>query len=385
VRRLLLVGRGLRAPRRVDRQYTGVQHPERTIPTPELVDLGEIRAAAERIRGVVVRTPLLPFGSPLPGDRFGRTRAWLKPESLQPIGAFKLRGAYNAVASLTQEALARGVVAHSSGNHAQGVARAARLLGTRAVVVMPRGAPALKVERVRADGAEIVFVGADPDERAEKAHELAEERGLDLVPSYDDRRIIAGQGTAGLEIVQGVEEGGDAAIAPPGMPFSVLVPVGGGGLSGGVATAVKSLRPEARVFGVEPELAADATESLQAGRIVKWASDRAARTIADGLRTTSLSPLTFAHLQRWLDGMLTVSEAEIGAAMAAATDGARLVLEPSGAVSLAAWLFHARELPEDGPVICLLSGGNVDVELYRRLVDEGRSTGRSAADTGAPV
>ena len=362
-----------------------MQTVERAKPAPELVTLEEIRAAEERIRGAVVRTPLLPFGPPIAGDRYGRTRAWLKPESLQPIGAFKLRGAYNAVASLTTEQGARGVVAHSSGNHAQGVARAARLLGIHAVVVMPEGAPALKVDRVRADGAEIVFVGPDPDERAERAHQLAVDRGLNLVPSYDDRRIIAGQGTAGLEIVEQVETGGESAIAPRGMPFTVLVPVGGGGLSGGVATAVKSQRPEARVFGVEPELAADAAESLRAGRIAKWSADQAARTVADGLRTTALSPLTFAQLQRWLDGMLTVSEAEIADAMVAAADGARLILEPSGAVSLAAWLFHADELPGDGPVICLLSGGNVDADTYARLIDQGRSTGRSAGDASTPV
>ncbi len=222
-----------------------MQPSERPQGTPDLVTLEEIRQAAERIAGVVVRTPLIPFGPPLEGNRYGHPRTWIKPESLQPIGAFKLRGAYNAIASLSDEERARGVVSHSSGNHAQGVARAGRLLDTHVIVVMPTGAPELKVERVLADGAEIVFVGPDPDERAQRAHELSEERGLVLVPSYDDPRIIAGQGTTGLEIAEQVSAGGDAAIAPPGTPFTVLVPVGGGGLIGGVATAIKSLRPDA--------------------------------------------------------------------------------------------------------------------------------------------
>jgi threonine dehydratase len=344
---------------------------------------------------VVVRTPLIPFGPPLDDDRYGRPRTWIKPESLQPIGAFKLRGAYNAVASLSDEQRARGVVSHSSGNHAQGVARAGRLLGVHVIVVMPKGAPALKVERVLADGAEIVFVGPDPDERAQRAHELADERGLVLIPSYDDRRIIAGQGTAGLEIVEQASAGGDAAIAPEQTPFTVLVPVGGGGLIGGIATAVKALRPDARVFGVEPELAADANESFRSGELRAWAAEKAGRTIADGLRTTSLSALTFAHVRAHVDGMLTVGEDEICVAMAAAADQTRLVLEPSGAVTLAAWLFHGSDLPATGPVICLASGGNVDPDVYANLVERGRMADRDtvraprsndeAAGTGAPL
>jgi threonine dehydratase len=350
----------------------------------ELVTLAEIQAAAERIAGIVVRTSLIPFGPPQPADRYGHPRAWLKPESLQPIGAFKLRGAYNALAGLTDEERSRGVVAHSSGNHAQGVARAARLLNIRAIVVMPSDAPALKVERVRADGAEIVFVGPDPDERAQRSHELAQAHGYELIPSYDDRRIIAGQGTAGIEIAEQLASGGAAAIAPAGTPFSVLVPVGGGGLISGISAALKALRPEARVLGVEPELAADATESLRSGRLTKWPAERTARTVADGLRTTGLSPLTFAQARAHVNGMLTVSEDEIAAAMAAAADQARLVLEPSGAVSLAAWLFHVDELA-DGPVVCLLSGGNVDPEHYSQLVDRGRAAQAGAAAGGAPL
>ena len=217
-----------------------------------LVGLAEIRAAAAILRGVAVHTPLVPFGPP-------DARTFLKAESLQPIGAFKIRGAYAAIAGLPAEARARGVITYSSGNHAQGVARAARLLGIPAVVVMPSDAPPMKRARVIADGAEVVTVGTASEERRRVAERLAKERGLAIIPPYDDDRIIAGQGTCGLEIVEDLPD-----IA------AVLVPVGGGGLASGVVVAVKALRPRARVIGVEPELAADARESLEAGRIVEW-------------------------------------------------------------------------------------------------------------------
>jgi len=219
---------------------------------PDLVPVAEIRAAAARLDGIALRTPLLPFGVPLPGDPQGRTRAWLKPESLQPIGAFKIRGAWNALAALTPEERARGVITHSSGNHAQGVARAARILGIRAVIVMPDDAPAVKVAGVRADGAEIDVVGPAGEERIARADARAAAEGLVLVPSYDDPRIIAGQGTAGLEIAEQLAELGLADG-----PATVLVPIGGGGLAAGVATALAAVRPGTVVLGVEPELAAD--------------------------------------------------------------------------------------------------------------------------------
>ncbi len=243
-----------------------------------LVSLADVRDAAERIRGVALRTPLLAFG-PI-DDRVGAARVWLKPENLQPIGAFKIRGAYNALATLTEPERKAGVVTHSSGNHAQGVARAARLLGIRAVIVMPDDAPAIKVNGVRADGAEIDVVGTDNEERMARADQLASERGLLLIPSYDDARIVAGQGTVGLEIVEQLVEMGRA-----GRPLTVVVPIGGGGLSAGVCVAVKGLRPDAVVVGVEPELAADAAESMAQDRIVRWGSDLTGRTIADGVRT----------------------------------------------------------------------------------------------------
>lgn len=321
---------------------------------PALVTLDAIRAAAERLRGITIRTPLLGFGR-LENRRF------LKAESLQPIGAFKLRGAYVAVASLLPEELARGVITYSSGNHAQGVARAARLLGAPAVVVMPSDAPAVKRERVAADGAEIVIVGTASDERQRVAEEIAAQRGLAVIPPFDDDRIIAGQGTVGLEIAEDLP---DLAV--------VLVPVGGGGLASGIATATASLRRGVRVIGVEPELAADARESLERGEIVAWPAERVSRTIADGTRTQALGARTSAHMRAHLDSIVTVSEAEIAAGVRLAAERSRLVVEPSGALGIAAMAFHAGELGldrVDGSVVAVVSGGNVDPERYRTFLE----------------
>ncbi len=319
-----------------------------------LVTIDDIRAAAERLRGVIVETPLVAFGRP-------EDRRFLKAESLQPIGAFKLRGAYAAIASLPAEALARGVISYSSGNHAQGVARAARLLGVPAVIVMPSDAPAIKRDRVAADGAQIVTVGTASDERQQVAESIAAQRGLAIIPPYDDDRIIAGQGTVGLEIAEALPD-----LA------AVLVPIGGGGLASGVATAVRAIRPDARVIGVEPELAADARDSLAAGEIVRWEAELVSRTIADGTRTQALGVRTFAHLRAYLDSIVTVSEAEIAAAIRLAAERSRLVVEPSGALSLAAMAFHAGELGLDrggGVVVAVVSGGNVDPEAYRTYLE----------------
>ncbi len=315
----------------------------------ELVGLDEIRAAAERLHGIALRTPLVPFGPP------GRNQ-WLKAESLQPIGAFKIRGAYNAAAQVPPEDRARGLITYSSGNHAQGVARAARLLGVPAAIVMPSDAPEVKRARVEADGAQIVVVGPASDERRRVAEELASSRGLAIIPPFDDRRIVAGQGTVGLEIVEDMP---DVAV--------VFVPVGGGGLAAGVAAAITALAPNARVIGVEPELAADARDSLAEGRIVAWPADRVGRTIADGTRTQSIGALNFAHLSVQLDAIVTVTEIEIAAAVRLAAEEARLVVEPSGALVIAAMRFHAAEAGLtglDGPVVGVVSGGNVDPERY---------------------
>ena len=316
-----------------------------------LVELDDIRAAAERIRGVAVRTPLLPWDE----------RTWLKPESLQPVGAFKMRGAYNKLASLTDAQRARGVITYSSGNHAQAVARAARLLDTSAVIVMPDDAPRVKVDGVRRDGAEIVFTGPGSEERHAIALQLVAERGYTMVEPYDDPAIIAGQGTIGLEIVEDL----------PGVT-SVLVPVSGGGLSAGIATAVKLLRPAARMIGVEPELAADAKESLERGELVSWPGEQTNRTMADGLRTQSLGPLPFEHLRRYLDVVVTVSEDEIADAMRVLAHRARLVIEPSGAAAMAAHLAGRAE-PDagDDARVVILSGGNLDPERFLEILSGG--------------
>jgi threonine dehydratase len=320
-----------------------------------LVSLDDVRAAAKRLRGIAIHTSLVPFGPP-------GLRRFLKAESLQPIGAFKIRGAYAAIATLSPDALGRGVITYSSGNHAQGVARAARLLGAPAVIVMPADAPEIKRERVAADGAEIVTVGPASDERQRVAEEIAAQRGLAMIPPFDDDRIIAGQGTIGLELVEDLP---DLAV--------VLVPVGGGGLASGVAVAVRALRPDARVIGVESELAADARESLRRGEIVAWPAELVSRTIADGTRTQALGVRTFAHLRALLlDSIVTVSEAEIAAGVRLAAERSRLVAEPSGALSVAALAFHAGELGLDranGPVVAVVSGGNVDPARYREYLE----------------
>ena len=310
-----------------------------------LVTVEDIRAASARIAHVVVRTPVVPC-------RWD-TEFALKPESLQPVGSFKLRGATNAVAQLDAAQRAAGVVTHSSGNHGQALAYAARAAGTPCTVVVPEGAPAVKIDQIRALGAEAVLV--PPAEREIRAAWYVTERGRTLIPPYDDRRIISGQGTVGLEIVEDVP---DVSV--------VLVPVGGGGLASGVATAVKALRPETAVIGVEPEYAADARESLAAGRVVSWDVERTFRTSADGLRT-NLSELTLAHLRERLDAIVTVTEEEIAAAMARLIRETRLVVEPSGAVAAAARLFRPDELPT-GRTVAVVSGGNVDPAVLARAV-----------------
>lgn len=313
----------------------------------DLVSLDDIHAAAAGLAGRIIRTPLLPC-------------AWddgllVKPESLQPVGSFKIRGATHAVSQLSVTARARGVVTHSSGNHGQALAYAARAAGVPCTVVIPQGAPEVKIERVRALGAEIQLV--PPAQRLAAALQVAAERGRTLVPPYDDRWIIAGQGSIGLEIIEDLP---DVAV--------VLVPVGGGGLASGVATAVKALRPAVAVIGVEPEQAADAYESLAAGELIVWDVARTHRTAADGLRT-SLSPLTLAHLTARLDGIVTVSEDEIAAALRCLVRQARLVVEPSGAVAAAARMFRRDELPA-GRAVAVVSGGNVEPTVLAKTLTD---------------
>ncbi|KAA6459091.1 threonine/serine dehydratase [Acidobacteria bacterium AB60] len=325
-----------------------------TTATEQLVSLDTIRAAAERIAGVTVKTPLIraPFDG-VAGQVF------LKAESLQPIGSFKLRGAANKILQLSREEIGRGVITYSSGNHAQGVAYAARAVGAKAVIVMPSNAPAIKRAATLALGAEIVDVGVASSERLAKAEELVRQHGYVVVPPYDDEKIIAGQATCALEVVE----------ALPDVDL-VLSPVSGGGLLSGTAAAVKLLRPEAKVFGIEPELAGDAAESFRTGTLVTWPAELTSRTIADGLRTQSVGERNFAHIRAYVDGILTLSEAEIRAAMRAIVATTRLVPEPSGAVTTAALLFHAHQLPPYRKAAAIVSGGNVDPRMLAEVLTE---------------
>ena len=328
------------------------------------VTIEDIRGAQARIAGTAVRTPLVQVDprrmqaagvSPLPFELF------LKVESAQPIGSFKLRGAYNMAAQLPESSRLAGLITYSSGNHAQGVAFAARALGTKAVIVMPEGAPEIKKQATAALGAEIVIVGNASSERKAKAEELAALHGYAIVPPYDHADIIAGQATCGLEIVEQL----------PGVEL-VLVPVSGGGLLSGVATAVK-LSSEAgavKVWGAEPELAADAKESFETRHLVEWPAAKTTRTIGDGLRTQSLGQLNFEHILRYVDGITAVPEEAIFAAMRLALAATEIEIEPSGAVSLAAALFGHHHLPTARKVVAVISGGNIDPALKLRLQQE---------------
>jgi len=311
-----------------------------------VVTVDDIRAAAERIRGSVVRTPLIPapWGDP---DR----PLWLKPENLQAVGAFKVRGAFNAIAHLDAAVRARGVVAYSSGNHAQAVAHAAASYGIAASIVMPEETPAVKVDATRSHGAEVVLCAAG--RREQVADEVVARTGGVLIPPFDHPDVIAGQGTIGLEIVEDLPD-----VA------TVIVPVSGGGLASGIGTAIKALAPQARMIGVEPELAADTAAGLAAGHRVNWSIEDRNRTIADGLRSQP-SELTFAHLQRVLDESTTVSENDIRAAVREIAVRAHLVAEPSGATALAA--YRRRETPP-GPTVVVLSGGNVEPRLLAEIL-----------------
>jgi threonine dehydratase len=314
-----------------------------------MVTLDDIREAQSRLEGVALRTELIPF----PNEH---GQLYLKPENLQPVGAFKLRGAYNKIASLSAEQRQRGVIAYSSGNHAQGVAYAARALGVKAIIVMPSNAPRIKREATAAMGAEIVTVGLASDERRAKAEAMAAEHGYTVVPPYDDEQIIAGQGTMGLEILQDL----------PAVE-TVLVPVGGGGMISGIASAIKQSDPKVRVIGVEPELAADALASLRSGKIVALSAEQVSRSVADGLRTQSIGRANFEHIRKYVDDIVTVSDDEIREAMRRLAENPMTVPEPSGAVAVAAFLFRQDQLPKANVSVAIVSGGNVEPEFLAQI------------------
>jgi len=307
------------------------------------------------LRDITVRTPLLEvhLGNPADSDK---RRLFLKLENLQPIGAFKLRGAYNKIASLSEEERQRGVIAYSSGNHAQGVAYSARALKTKAVIVMPGNAPAIKLEATASMGAEIVKVGPGSLERQLKAEELAGKHGYAIVPPYNDEKIIAGQGTMGLEILETLPD-----------VEAVLVPVGGGGMISGIATAIKLSKPSVKVIGVEPALAADAQASFRSAKLVDFPAEQVTQTIADGLRTQSIGPINFEHIRKYVDDIVTVSEDEIRETMRRLAANPKTVAEPSGAVSVAGFLFHADQLPRATIHVAVISGGNIEPGMLQEL------------------
>jgi threonine dehydratase len=315
-----------------------------------MIELVDVEAAAERLAGVAHRTPVVT--SRTLDERVG-ARVHIKAECFQRIGAFKFRGAYNKISSLDADALARGVVAYSSGNHAQAVALAAQLLGSRATIVMPEDAPAAKLEATRGYGAEVVMYDRWTESREEIGAALAAERGLALVPPYDDPLVMAGQGTAALELFADV----------PGLDV-ILVPVSGGGLIAGCSTVAKALQPECRVVGVEPETGNDTQQSLARGERVRI---DVPRTIADGLQAPEPGALTFDVNRQRVDEIVTVSDDEIVAAMVFLHDRMKLVAEPSGAIGVAALLSGKIDV-RDRTAGVILSGGNVGAKRFAELV-----------------
>jgi threo-3-hydroxy-L-aspartate ammonia-lyase len=320
----------------------------------DLVTLEEIEEAARRLEGIILPTPLVAFRAKSPSA----PRLRLKAESLQPVGSFKLRGAYTAISGVPEADRKNGVIAHSSGNHAHAVAYAARALGVPAVLVVPSTIPGIKVDACRVLGAEIVLVEPTIEARVETAERLSAAHGYPLISPFDDRHVIAGQGTAGLEIIE----------AAPDVD-AVLVPISGGGLISGIAAAVKSRRPDVQVIGVEPELAADARASFRAGRRIAWPSSDTRRTIADALRVECVGELPFAHLRAYVDDIVTVSEEEIREAMRQIAQRTGLVAEPGGAVTTAAYLSRFADAPgERRDFVAVLSGCNADPALYAEVL-----------------
>ena len=310
-----------------------------------LVSLEDIRRARERVKPIARVTPLIDVSAAA-----GR-RLLVKCESLQPGGAFKIRGAYNMVAQLTSEERRRGVITFSSGNHGQALALAARELGAPAVVVMPTTAPKIKIDGTRGFGAEVIFAGTTSVDRRVRAEKEAAERGLTMVPPFDHEWIIAGQGTAGLEIL---EQQPDVA--------AVLVPIGGGGLAAGVATAIKLTRPDVTVIGVEPAGAAAMKASIEAGHPVTLPKTE---SVADGLMPVRPGDLTFLHVQKYADKVVTVDDAQIIDAVFWLFSNAKIVAEPSGAASVAAALAGAADV--EGPVVAIISGGNIGPEKLEEM------------------
>jgi threonine dehydratase len=312
-----------------------------------VVTRDDVVAARERIGGLVERTPLIE-------SEIAGTRVWLKCECLQTGGAFKLRGATNRLLQLSEDERRRGVVAFSSGNHARGVAIAARRIGIRAVIVMPSDAPQVKVDGTRSEGAEIIFYDRRTESREAIAQRISDETGAIVVPSFDDPAIVAGQGTAGLEVID--QLGGSAP--------RIVIPCGGGGLASGIALAV----PEAEIVIVEPEGWDDMARSLELGEIVP-VGPNAPNTFCDAIMTPRVAPITFGILRVRNAEAASVSDAEVEDAIRFAWDKHKLVVEPGAAVGLAALL--AGKVPPIDDTVVIVSGGNVDPELHARITAQG--------------
>ena len=324
----------------------------------ELVTLAEITEARDRIRTTARYTPLLEVPWPAPktsGPRDLTTSLLLKCENLQPIGAFKIRGAFNMIAQLPKGSLERGVITYSSGNHGQAVAMAAQKLGAPAVIVMPTTAPQVKIDGCKSYGAEVIMAGTTSLDRQKRAEQEAASRGLTIVPPFDHRQIIIGQGTMGLEIL---EQCPDVA--------TVFVPVGGDGMASGVATAIKLSKPSVRIIAVEPSGAPKMSKSLEAGHPITLPSSK---SIADGLMNLRPGDLTFAHIRAYVDEVVTVSEEAIAGSVGWLFRNSRLVVEPSGAVTTAAVALGLGNVDiRKGPVVAVVSGGNVAPEAFATYV-----------------
>ena len=315
------------------------------------VSLPDIEAASKRIRPIARVTPLIE----VPWPAAGQTSLFLKCENLQPMGAFKIRGALNMLSQLSQDQLSRGVITYSSGNHGQAVALAAKTLGVRAIIVMPTTAPRVKVDGAKGFGAEVIFEGTTSIDRQLRAEREAAERELTIIPPFDHPMIIAGQGTVGLEILDQCADVG-----------TVVVEVGGGGLSSGLSAAIKQRKPSVRIVGVEPEGAAKMSRSLQAGHPVTLDKTH---SIADGLMSSRPGDLTFAHVKKFVDQVAVVPDADIAKAVGWLFRNARLVVEPSGAITVAALMRGLGDIdPTAGPVVAVVSGGNVEPDKYASYI-----------------
>ena len=318
-----------------------------------MITLKDVQSAQQRIRDVAIRTPLIQCP-----DRAADRTLYFKPENLQATGSFKLRGAYNKIKSLSAKDKQRGIIAFSSGNHAQGVAYAAHKLGVQATIVMPDIAPAIKIDNTKAFGAQVVLLQHGGEEEwREAAESLASENNFVMIPPFNDEGIIAGQATVGMEIIEDLPDVG-----------VVLVPIGGGGLISGVAAALKLSGKATKVIGVEPEVANDAQLSFRQGQITALPLAQTRQTMADGIRATQIGDITFAHIHKYVDDIITVSEGEIQAAMRFMATKARLFAEPSGVVPVAAFLFQQAKFPEHLLTVAVVSGGNVSTDSFAEIL-----------------